>query len=136
MGTSLRLAAGLSRHVPSLQNKINNHLRSRKKEPEDPPALEFDFSWEDYQSVSSRLFDRQQEDEVNTKLEQLTKSDGLTDNSLFLRMSISDGRQQGLFGDMEKTSFLDPVGRRGAQRVGVECVIDIYRYQPEDPLQH
>jgi len=140
MGTSLSLAAGLSRHVPSLQNEIDHHLRSRQKEPEELPALEFEFSWEDYQSVSSRLFDRQQADEVTTnlKLDQLTKSDGLTGNSLFLRMSTSDGRQQSLLEDIEKTSFLDPVGRRGAQRVGVEleCVIDIYRYQPEDPLPH
>ena len=131
MRESLRLAADLSRRNLSLQGKIKDYpfLRKGNTIQEELHTLKFHFSWEDQQTVSSRLFDRHQADKVTSStLEQLTEGNGSTVDSLFLRMMMSQGRQQ-LSGDSSDLLFSVPRWQRPIT-IGVECVIDIYR----DPL--
>ncbi|KAG1751894.1 hypothetical protein EDB19DRAFT_1206608 [Suillus lakei] len=76
---------------------------------DDPPRLEFDFSWGDGKRVSSCLFDYHQGDKVTRMLRQMTEDlKELAGTSLFLQMT------DGFFGHVQDLGAL-------------ECILDIYR---------
>ncbi|KAJ8581118.1 hypothetical protein M405DRAFT_833057 [Rhizopogon salebrosus TDB-379] len=94
---------------------------------DEPPTLKFQFPWEGRQAVSSRLFYRHQEDKLTAStLEQLTEGESSTVNSLFLRMSIPQSRQQCLSGGRSDLLLSTP-RRLHDLSVEIECAIDIYR---------